>query len=41
MLNTMICKENEQKEEKRFCFCKERSFFMPVLDKQIMYSMRV
>ena len=41
MLYTVICKQNEQKEEKRFCFGKERSFFMPVLDKQIRYSMRV
>ena len=41
MLYTVICKQNEQKEEKRFCFGKERSFFMTVLDKQIWYSMKV
>jgi len=35
MLYMGICKREEKKEEKRFCFCKERSFFMPVLDKQI------
>ena len=35
MLYTMICKQHRH-EEKRFWFCQERQFVMPVLEKQIM-----
>ena len=36
MLYTMICKQHKH-EEKRFWFCQERQFVMPVLEKQIMH----
>ena len=35
MLYSMICKQHRH-EEKRFWFCQERQFVMPVLEKQIM-----
>ena len=34
MLYMMICKQHRQ-EEKRFWFCQEREFVMPVSEKQI------
>ena len=36
MLYMMICKQHRH-EEKRFRFCQERRFVMPVLEKQIMH----
>lgn len=35
MLYAMICKQHRH-EEKRFWFCQERQFVMPVSEKQIM-----
>jgi len=35
MLYVMICKQHRH-EEKRFWFCQERQFVMPVSEKQIM-----
>ena len=35
MLYTRICKQHRH-EEKRFWFCQERHFDMPVSEKQIM-----
>ena len=40
MLYTMICKQHRH-EEKRFWFCQERQFVMPVLEKQIMHITEV
>ena len=38
MLYVMICKQHRH-EEKRFWFCQERQFVMPVLEKQIIPGM--
>ena len=35
MLYTVICKQHRH-EEKRFWFCQERQFVMPVSEKQII-----
>ena len=37
MAYMMICKQHRH-EEKRFWFCQERGFVMPVSEKQIMLS---
>ena len=40
MLYTMICKQHRH-EEKRFWFCQERQFVMPVSEKQIIRNKEV
>jgi hypothetical protein len=37
MLYTMICKQHRH-EEKRFWFCQERKFVVPMSEKQIMQA---
>ena len=39
MIYAMICKQHRH-EEKRFWFRQERSFVMPVSEKQIMQSIQ-
>jgi len=40
MLYTVICKQHRH-EEKRFWFCQERRFVMPVSEKQIIRNKEV